>query len=123
MLKPAKLIKIRIVVTKDRYEDCLNALNDSLVLHIEPLMNEEKNQLSNFEAGNYDIVVHELQRFRSIENALVGGRGERRVHFRNLKAVLDSASRFKADRELAELIKQRDSNRAMIKIESLPCIS
>ncbi len=117
MLKPAKLIKIRIVVTKDRYEDCLNALNDSLVLHIEPLMNEEKNQLSNFEAGNYDIVVHELQRFRSIENALVGGRGERRVHFRNLKAVLDSASRFKADRELAELIKQRDSNRAMIKIE------
>jgi V/A-type H+-transporting ATPase subunit I len=109
MFRPSKIVKVRIFVTKKNYEVLMDILNDTAAIHIEPISEYDKESLKGLESGElYTDLNLELQRIRSMETNMVSRATNRRVVFKDARALLAAARKVKIEKHLTELAKERD---------------
>ncbi|MCL5009920.1 MAG: V-type ATP synthase subunit I [Candidatus Parvarchaeota archaeon] len=117
MFRPAKIVKIRIFVTKKNYEELMDILNDTASMHVEPIGEYDKSTLKGVENGEeYMNLNRELQRIKAIEKALPVRKPVGKVEFKDVSHLLSEAKKLKIDRQLSELIKNNEHNKSMRKM-------
>ncbi len=95
MLRPARIAKVRMFVTKKDYDILMDILNDTAALHIEPLGQFDKEMLDGVENGeNFKELTELLQHFRALESHLNPRKPSKRVSFRNTKELISAAKKI-----------------------------
>ncbi len=101
MLKPEKMVKIRVIASSERKDAVISALHDAGVMQIEDvspeissILNVEKNESYVKEISEY------LQKFRGYENFLPPSKVENKVKFSSVDDILAAAKSINLDDDL-----------------------
>ncbi|MEM3852074.1 MAG: V-type ATP synthase subunit I [Methanomassiliicoccales archaeon] len=97
VLKPEKIVRVRIIATKDVRAMVLSALHDAEVLQIEEVSPDAASFLDKrISPENYEALSKELLRFRGLEAMLVPHASPRRF-FASTEELLEATKRINID--------------------------
>ena len=111
MFRPAKIIKVRMFVTKKNYDVLMDILNDTAAMHVEPLSQMDREVIGSLESGEHYKELNELlQHFRTLESHLVPRTPGRKVSFKSTLALIASARKLKIWDSVSELVGGLNAN-------------
>lgn len=114
MFKPAKMIRVRLLIHKHYFEEAMSALQDIGVLQIETLPERASALLKTTEWENYKTVSALTQRFRSLESLLIPRPVGKKFVFVGMDELADRAASIKIDERVIAIRKEMDSIAASI---------
>ncbi len=119
MLKPSKMKKARIIISKEYYDDALSILQDMGAIQIE-VPGAQVGGIAQIGAGiaTQKEIQNELQRFRGLESGLYKTASEAKVSFESIKELMKEANSIKIDERVSSIRKEVDKNSAEIKEHS-----
>ncbi len=115
MLKPEKMEKVRIILSKGYADDALSALHDMGVMQVEVLPEKLSGFFGSTELLPYKDISAYSQRFRSLEGLLVKQPITEKHTFHSIEELINVAKSINIDDEVADIVKKIEATRASMK--------
>lgn len=109
------MTKIRLIISKDYYNEVLSALHDLGALQIDVTGEEALNYIERGESASYKEISDLAQRFRGLESLMYPISDDKRFTFESMKQLLQECSSVKIDQRVADIRKEMDALAAAIK--------
>ncbi len=120
MLKPSKMKKARIIISKEYYDDVVSILQDIGAMQIET-PGAEAARIAQIGAGGIAAqkeIQNEAQRFRGLEGSLYKTASDSKVSFGSIKELMKEAGSIKIDERVSSIRKETEKEAAEIKEHS-----
>ncbi len=115
LLKPARMSRERIIISKDTQSGAITALHDLGVMQVEYLPEEAVKLMSGGESAQYSRISAYDQRFRSLEGMLYGYDVKKIYPFASLNELFAKADAIRIDERVAEIAKDMEALNASLK--------
>ncbi|MCL4374171.1 MAG: V-type ATP synthase subunit I [Candidatus Marsarchaeota archaeon] len=115
MLKPEKMERLRIIVSKEYADDALSAMHDMGIMQVEVLPDSFSKFFGNEEELPYKEVVSLAQRFRGLEGLLIPQPITEKHVFNTMDELKETAASVEIDERVSSIRKQMDLLNARIK--------
>ncbi len=108
MLKPSRMTKIRLILSREYYNDSLAALQDLGAVQIEAMGEDSLKLLKSGEGIDYKEISDMSQRFRGLDSILYKEGSNEKFAFSNIQQLRDYASSIKIDERAAAIKRELD---------------
>ena len=115
MLKPSKMTKVRLIVSKEYYDRVLSALQDLGTMQIESVGEQALRFMKSGEGVDYKEVSELAQRFRGLESLLYRQATDRMFSFESMRQLEESAASIRIDGRVAAIRRELDGVSADLK--------
>lgn len=116
VLKPERMVKIRIICANSRKRAVISALHDAEVIQIEPISQDFSAYLTQASQDSLSREINEqLQRMRGFESVLPTVQTPERKSLPSIEQIIDLAKNIKIDDELKMLKNSEEALRADIR--------
>ncbi len=119
MLKPSKMKRVRLIVSKEYYEEALSLLQDLGAMQVENL-GKYINGVAQLGAGvpGQKEIQNAAQRFRALDSMLYKKASESKFSFDSITELIKEAGSIKIDERVSEIHKSIERESAAIKEHS-----
>ncbi len=109
MLKPSKMNKVRLIISKHYYDDSISALQDIGAMQIDTLSDDAAMLGAVGGMGGMQKEISDLaQRFRGLESMLYKKQADKRTTFMSIEQLLADAKAIKIDDRVSGIKKELD---------------
>lgn len=115
MLRPSKMTKIRLVVSREFYNEVLSALHDLGVMQIDVTSEEAMKLIGGGEVASYKEISDMAQRFRSLGGLLYPVHDDKRFVFESMQQLFSECESVKIDNRVSAIKRELDSIAAQMK--------
>ena len=115
LLRPAKMSKIRLILSRDYYGEVLSALHDLGVVQVDATSEDTLKFLKEGESADYKEVSDLAQRFRGLESLLYPVSDEWKFTFQSMQQLMKECASVKIDERVGTIKREMDSISAQIK--------
>ena len=109
MLRPSKMTKIRLIISREFYSEVLSALHDLGVMQIDVTGEEAMKFIKEGEGASYKEVSDMAQRFRGLESILYPVHDNERFTFESMAQLLHQCASVKIDERASAIKKELDT--------------
>ncbi len=115
MLKPSRMTKIRLVISREFYSEVLSALHDLGVMQIDVAGDEAMKLIGGGEVASYKEISDMAQRFRGLSSLLYPIHDDKKLVFESMQQLFHECESVKIDGRVSAIKRELDAIAAQMK--------